>query len=274
MRIYSLLILSYMVINGLKKPCLTIMKKFYATLVCYYILKEKGLLCPYYSREAKKIPKGLIDRDKYYCGARVVTVGFIYNTRRLRPEELPVDWNDLLQPRFKGVIAMNNPNYSGTALYTVAGLYQNSKYGWNYFKMLKENGIHLEKNAVSVVEKVSSGVYDLCIGVDYIAKTIKDNGGPVEFIYPRSGISTIPSPIAIFRSTPNMDAAKKLYDYILSIEGQLILMKENVIPVRPEVKLEGAISIKEAVNRSLPVDNERLVLEKEMMLTKFHEIMK
>jgi hypothetical protein len=25
--------LSYMVINGLKKPCLTIMKKFYATLV-------------------------------------------------------------------------------------------------------------------------------------------------------------------------------------------------------------------------------------------------
>jgi len=51
-------------------------------------------------------------------------------------------------------------------------------------------------------------------------------------------------------------------------------MKENVIPVRPEVKLEGAISIKEAVNRSLPVNNERLVLEQAMMLAQFDAIMK
>lgn len=241
---------------------------------CYYILKEKGLLTPYYSPEAKKIPKGLIDRDNYYCGARMVTVGIVYNSQKLQPDEIPTDWNDLLHPRYKGLIAMTDPYYSGTALYTVTGLYQSSKYGLKYFQALKNNGIHLEKNAVTVVEKVGSGIYSLCIGVDYIAKTIKDNGGPVEFIYPRSCISTIPSPIAIFKGASNMEAAKKLYDYILSIEGQLILMKENVIPVRPEVKLEEAISIKEAVSRSLPVNNERLVLEKAVMLVEFDEIMK
>ncbi len=241
---------------------------------CYYILKEKGLLTPYHSPEAKKIPKVLIDRDNYYCGARMVTVGLVYNSQTIQAEEIPTDWKDLLQPRHKGLIAMTDPYFSGTALYTVAGLYQSPKYGLKFFRALKENGIHLENNAVTVVEKVSSGIYDLCIGVDYIAKTIKDNGGPVEFIYPRSCISTIPSPIAIFRGASNMEEAKKLYDYILSIEGQLILMKENVIPVRPEVKLEGAITIKEAVNRSLPVNNERLVLEQAMMLAQFEAIMK
>ncbi len=241
---------------------------------CYYILKEKGLLTPYYSPEAKKIPKELIDRDKYYCGARMVTVGIVYNAQKIQGEAVPTDWKDLLHPRYKGAIAMTDPYLSGTALYTVAGLYQSPKYGLKFFRALKENGIHLENNAVTVVEKVSSGIYDLCIGVDYIAKTIKENGGPVEFIYPRSCISTIPSPIAIFRGAANMEEAKKLYDYILSIEGQLILMKENVIPVRPEVKLEGAISIKEAVNRSLPVNNERLVLEQAMMLAQFDAIMK
>jgi|SRR5690554_321233 len=241
---------------------------------CYYILKEKGLLAPYYSPKAKKIPKGLSDRDNYYCGARMVTVGIVYNSRNLQADEIPTDWNDLLHPRYKGLIAMTDPYFSGTALYTVSGLYQNPKYGLEYFRGLKKNGIHLEKSAVTVVKKVGSGVYQLCIGVDYITKTIKENGGPVEFIYPRSSISTIPSPIAIFRGAPNMEEVKKLYDYILSIEGQLILMKENVILVRPEVKLEGAISIKEAVNRSLPVDNERLVLEKALMLTQFEAIMK
>lgn len=241
---------------------------------CYYILKEKGQLTPYQSREAKKIPKVLIDRENYYCGARMVTVGLVYNTERIQPEAIPTDWEDLLHPRYKGKIAMTDPYFSGTALYTVAGLYQSPKHGLKFFRDLKENGIHLENNAVTVVEKVSSGLYDLCIGVDYIAKTIKDNGGPVEFIYPRSCISTIPSPIAIFRGAANMEEAKKLYDYILSIEGQLILMKENVIPVRPEVKLEGAITIKEAVNRSLPVNDERLVLEQAMMLAQFEAIMK
>lgn len=239
----------------------------------YFILKERGLLMPYLSPEAKSIPKRLIDKDHYYCGARIVTLGFVYNTRNVKANEIPRDWEDLLKPEFKGRLAMTDPRFSGTALYTLAGLYQNSKFGWNYFKALKKNGLKLEKNAVEVVEKVSSGEYDVCIGVDYIAKTLMEKGARIGLVYPRGGISTVVSPIAILKSTRNYPAVKKLYDYILSIEGQLILMKENVIPVRPEVKLSGAISIKDAVRKALPVDEGQLMLEKDKLLNQFNEIM-
>ena len=239
----------------------------------YCILKEKGLLMPYLSPEAKTIPKGLIDKDHYYCGARIATLGFVYNTKKVKASDIPKNWEDLLDPRFKGRLAMTDPRYSGTSLYTIAALYQNHKFGWNYFRNLKKNGLKLEENAVEVIEKVSSGEYDVCIGVDYIAKTLMEKGAPLGFAYARNGISTVVSPIAILKSTRNLEAAKKLYDYILSIEGQLILMKENVIPVRPEVKLSGAISIKDAVRKALPVDEERLVLEKDDILNQFNEIM-
>jgi iron(III) transport system substrate-binding protein len=239
----------------------------------YCILKEKGLLMPYLSPEAKSIPKELIDKDHYYCGARIVTLGFVYNTQKVKPKDIPKNWEDLLEPKFKGRLAMTDPRYSGTAFYTVAALYQNSKFGWNYFRNLKKNGLKLEENAVEIVEKVSAGEYDVCIGVDYIAKTIMEKGAPLGFAYARNGISTVVSPIAILKSTQNYQAVKKLYDYILSIEGQLILMKENVIPVRPEVKLAGAISIKDAVRKALPVNEERLVLEKDKILNQFTEIM-
>lgn len=38
-----------------------------------------------------------------------------------------------------------------------------------------------------------------------------------------------PSPVAIFKGTPNLDAAKKFVDYLLSEEGQKILAEQGHI---------------------------------------------
>ena len=240
----------------------------------YLVLKENGLLFPYESPEAATIPDGLKDSEKVFCGARIITLGFVTNTNNVSEADAPKDWDDLLNPRFKDLLVMSDPTFSGTTLYTVAALVQNPRYGWEFFEKLKENGMRVEKGSSAVVNKVGAGEYDLCIGVDYIARSKAQKGTPVRLGYASSGISTVASPIAILSASKNIEAAKLLYDFILSLEGQQTLVDSLVIPVRPEIKLDGALSITEAVEKALPVDANKLLSERDELLNKYDEIMK
>ncbi len=240
----------------------------------YSTLIEKKMLMPYVSPETKKLPKGLVSKDNLYCGARIVTLGLVYNSNNVKSNDVPQDWDDLLKPRFKDLAIMTDPTFSGTTLYTLAGLVQNPKYGWDFIKKLKENGMKLVKGSSDAIDKVGAGEYDLSIGVDYIARSNKKKGMPIGFVNCKSGISTITSPIAIMKTTKNEKAAKTLYDYILSLDGQQGLVNTDVIPVRPELKLQDAITVQEAVSRALPVDDIELSRKKEEYLKMFDEIFK
>ncbi len=240
----------------------------------YVTFKEEGELLAYESPEAATIPSALKDKDNYYCAARIVTLGFVYNTNNVKGEDIPKDWPDLLNPRFKDLITITDPVFSGTTLYTVAALVQNKEFGWEYIQQLKENGIKLQSGSSAVVNAVAAGEYDVSIGVNYIAQSVKQQGSPIDFIYPESGISTIASPIAIIKDSENVEAAKLLYDFILSLDGQKILVDEHVIPVRPEIKMVDDISVTEAIERAMPVSDKFLLENQDAIIEQFSNIMK
>lgn len=240
----------------------------------YREFKAKGLLMPYKSAEAAQVPDQFKDKDDMFIAARVVSLGFVYNKSLVKPEDVPKTWEDLLKPRFKGLVGMTDPTFSGTTLFTVAGLVQNPNYGWKYLEQLKANGVKLERGSGGVVNKVGSGDYHVSIGVDYIAWSLMKQGSPIGFVYPVKDIPIIDSPIAIVKNTKNEKAAKLLYDYILSEEGQKILMVEFTAPVRKGLQLEGAIPIAEAVQKKLPVNEDQLSKGKNDMLKKFDSIFK
>ena len=168
---------------------------------------------------------------------------------------------------------MTDPTTSGTTLFTVAGLVQNPKYGWAYLEKLKANGLKLENGSSAVVNKAAAGEYKVSIGVDYIARTVMAQGATVGFAYPEADIPIIESPIAIIKNTKNPEAAKKLYDYIIS-DGQSVLIEEFTMPINPDMKLENAIDVKAAEAKMLPVDPAALVRDKLDMLQKFDAIFK
>ncbi len=240
----------------------------------YLEFKAKGLLMPYRSPEAADIPERFRDKDDMFIAARVVMLGFVYNKSLVKANEIPKKWEDLLSARFKGRVGMTDPTFSGTTLYTVAGLIQNKEYGWSYLEKLKANNVKLERGSSSVVNKVGSGEYHVSIGVDYIAWTLMNQGSPIGFVYPDKGIPMIDSPIAIIKNTKNEKAAKLLYDYILSDEGQKILMKEFTSPVRKGLQVKGAIAIDKAVENALAVNDVQLQKEKKDILKRFDGIFK
>ena len=240
----------------------------------YIDFKAQGLLLPYDSPEAAAIPNKFKDPDRMYMSARLIMLGFVYNTNLVKGDQIPHRWEDLLQPEFKDYVAMTDPTTSGTTLFTVAGLVQHPDYGWDFFEKLKANGVKLENGSSGVVNKAAAGEYKVSVGVDYIARTVMAQGATIGFVYPENDIPIIESPIAIIKNTKNPEAAKKLYDYIISEEGQSVLLEEYTMPINPNMKLENSIDINEAEAKMLPVDHIVLVQDKLTMLEKFDSIFK
>ena len=78
------------------------------------------------------------------------------------------------------------------------------------------------------------------------------------------------SPLAIFKDSENLENAKKLYDFILSKEGQEVLVANNLVSVRDDVEMDIDTSSIAAIN--LPVDFNDLAENTNAYLEKFNEI--
>src|SRR5690348_7547361 len=56
--------------------------------------------------------KGL-GEDGYYYPTTSTLMLMIYNTQKMKPEEAPRNWTDLLDPKWKGRVAFGHPAFSG-----------------------------------------------------------------------------------------------------------------------------------------------------------------
>jgi iron(III) transport system substrate-binding protein len=86
----------------------------------------------------------------------------------------------------------------------------------------------------------------------------------------------IPSPITIFKGSPNAEAAKKFVDFVLSKEGQTIIAEEGTLPVRSDVKVPERYklpTVEDAMKRAMKVDYPQMMADKEATIKKFTDIM-
>jgi iron(III) transport system substrate-binding protein len=237
----------------------------------FYQLKKDGLLQPYTPVEMKALLNPFTDWDGSFTAVRLGTLGIAYNTRLVK--EPPKTWADLTKPQFKGAYGIANPALSGTAYMSVALLAK--QFGWSYFEGLRANGAKMGKGSGQVVDDTASGDLVASLAVDYITLDKVDKGATIALVYPPEML-VVPSPIAIFKGSPNAEAAKKLVDFLLSKEGQTIIANEGTLPVRADVKPPakyGMPSADEALKRSIKVDYPQLMADKEATIKRFSDIM-
>ena len=237
----------------------------------FYQMKAQGLLLPYLPTELKQILNPLPDYDGSFTAVRLGTLGIAYNTRLIK--EAPKSWTDVQKPAFKGAYGIANPALSGTAYMSVAVL--SKAFGWGYFEALRANGAKMGKGSGQVVDDTASGDLLASLAVDYITLDKVDKGATLALVYPPEML-VIPSPIAIIRNSPNVDAAKKFVDFVLSKDGQTIIANEGTLPVRSDVTVPARYKlppVADAMKRAMKIDYQQIMTEKEATIKKFTDIM-
>ena len=237
----------------------------------FYQLKAQGLLQPYMPTELKQLLNPLPDYDGSFTAVRLGTLGIAYNTRLIK--EAPKTWTDVQKPAFKGAYGIANPALSGTAYMSVAVL--SKAFGWGYFEALRANGAKMGKGSGQVVDDTASGDLLASLAVDYITLDKVDKGATLALVYPPEML-VIPSPVAIFRNSPNAEAAKKFVDFVLSKDGQTIIANEGTLPVRGDVVVPARYklpTVADAMKRAMKIDYQQIMSEKEATIKKFTDIM-
>ena len=240
-------------------------------LNCGVALYKEGILEKYESPELKFLINPFSDYDGTFTAVRLGTLGIAYNTRYVK--QAPTQWSDVIKPEYKKAFGIANPALSGTAYMSIQLLVD--KFGWEYIEKISKNGGRIGKGSGQVVDDTASGDLLACIGVDYIVNDKIKKGASLALAYPPEML-VIPSPVAIFKGTPNFEAAKKFVDYLLSEEGQKILAEQGTLPVRKGItppKEYNLPTSEEAFARGIKIDYQKVLTEKEASIKKFTDIM-
>ncbi|EGK13093.1 extracellular solute-binding protein [Kroppenstedtia eburnea] len=222
--------------------------------------KGKGIVTAYKPDFAKDWPvekNGIKVRDEdwKWVGTEVFVLGFIYNTDKVKKDEVPRTWDDLLDPRWKGKLQMPNPAASGTATLTVMSrmMEMGEEKGWQYFDKLVDQANAFPDSGLAPSQAVAKGEAEIGVAFDFMAYEMKARGEKVDFVVPEK-TPILVNPVTLVKDGPNPEGGKAMIDYLLSKEGQEVLAKWYHIPIREDVKSQTPLTLKKVMPHAQKLD--------------------
>jgi iron(III) transport system substrate-binding protein len=135
-------------------------------------------------------------------------------------------YKDLLNPNWKGKLAMDDPSRSGPGQATFTFFYLHPELGVNFIRALAKQEITSLRDYAQEANMVGQGRYPVLIGTaDFAVIARARQGVPVKIIDPRqlkegSDVSSSNGNLAVFNRAPHPNAAKIYANWYLSKEGQ------------------------------------------------------
>jgi iron(III) transport system substrate-binding protein len=165
-------------------------------------------------------------------GVYLGVLGYGYNTDLLAQKKLPEPkcWADLTKPEYKGEIQVANPNSSGTAYTFIATMVQilGEDEAFKYLKALNANVNQYTKSGAAPGQAAARG--ETLIGIvfqhDVITPAVT-TGAPLKVVSPCEGTGFEIGSLSIIKGAPNMENAKKWYDWALTVDAQKIGAASN-----------------------------------------------
>lgn len=214
---------------------------------------EKGLTEPYCPknfnelREWMRDPIGNCRTIGLYAGP----LGWAVNEELLKKmgKPMPKTWDDLAKPDYKGLIAVANPNTSGTAYTTLVTilLMQGEAKGWDYLARMHQNVAQYTKSGSAPGQLAGRGEVAIAIVFLHDAVMFANEGFPVKAVAPADGTGYEIGGLSLIKGAPNKENAKRFIDWALTPETQLIakdfrsfqLQSNKNTPLPEVVKKQG-----------------------------------
>jgi iron(III) transport system substrate-binding protein len=146
-----------------------------------------------------------------------------YNTKKLKREEVPRSWEDVTNPKYKGIVALDDPMRAGPLSSMLAAFKDDWKDDtrWaNFIKGLKSLKVPIHKSTSAMFRLLVAGEYSIVMPAlfhDVVHE--KEVGSPIDFAR-GAGPVVSPQQAAIYVKAPHPTAAKLFAEWLISPEGQ------------------------------------------------------
>ena len=190
------------------------------------VWKRNQWLAPYMPEEvAKHFGKDYYDPDGLHVTTRILVSPIAYNTNLVKKEEAPKSFADLLDPKWAGKIVKAHPAYSGTIMNATFQIARDL--GWDYLEKLAKQRVMQVQSATDTPKKISLGERAVMAdGAGYLVIRYREEGQPVDIVYPEEGTPLAAGPSAVFKAAPNPNAARLFQNWMHSREGQQLIVDD------------------------------------------------
>jgi len=201
-------------------------------------LVKAGLLQPYVSPESVAYSAGFKDSKGYWVDYFDSYNVIGYNTQLVARDQAPKSWEDLLDPKWKGKIALDEENFSWYGAMTQKWGKEKTQ---RYMRTLAKQDIQLRNGQTLIAQLMAAGEFSVAMVLAHRIEKMKEQGAPVEWVTTLDPVTASLHPIGIAAKAPNPNAAKLFIDFILSKDGQQLLLSIERTPARPgiDTKMEA-----------------------------------
>jgi iron(III) transport system substrate-binding protein len=208
-------------------------------------LIANDLIEPYQAAEVDSVIPELVPPGGKTNPRTVSIFTMAVNTNLVPPDQEPKTWQDILDPKWKGKLAMDDPRGSGPGGTIISGM--EALYGIDIDQKLADQKPFFATQAGPIFTGLNRGEYAIFLSsnhTDVIAQ--RKAGAPIKQIKPQDGVGITQISQSLVRNAPHPNAAKLWIEWSLSEEGQNLLASQGYATVRrgtkpaePEANLEG-----------------------------------
>ena len=163
-----------------------------------------------------------------WVGTRLNVFVQAYNTKLVKKEELPKQWEDLRDPRWKGRLGIEAEDSDWLA--GVFGELGEERASRVFREIAQRNGVSVRKGHTLLTQLVVSGEVPLALTVyNYKAEQLKNEGAPIDWFTIGNAIAR-PNGVGVARQAPHPHAALLFYEFELSEEGQRLIAGRDFVP--------------------------------------------
>ena len=195
-----------------------------------WLLKDMGFLAPYASPERSRVRPSLMDRQGYWTGILWNLAVLGYNTHMVTADSVPKRWEDLLQPRWKGLIGLEAEDMTWYIFMLKLMGNQNGK---AFMAQLARQQPQVRTGYNLVAALLVAGEFALVptARVHRVEQAKKD-GAPVDWVAIEPLTPEPPVCVSLPKNAPRPNAGKLFIDFILSRPAQELLYQLKRIPSR------------------------------------------
>jgi iron(III) transport system substrate-binding protein len=209
--------------------------------------EKEGLLEAYKPSWAEHVDADARSPDDFWYGTYQTPEVIAYNSDALKPDEVPQDWDEMLDPKWKGKIIIRDPPASGTVRTIFAAMIlralgpdKSPEPGYEWLRKLDANTREYAANQTFMLQKLGhqEAILTLWNMPDIELQSDKYNF-PLDYVIPKSGTPVLTDAIAIVKGTQHRKEAENFYEFVTTPESLGFAAQEFYrIPSRDDIPQE------------------------------------
>ena len=231
---------------------------------------REGLLQAYRPTWAGTIPADARDPRDLWYGTYLTPEVIAYNTEAVSAAEAPKDWDDVLDPKWRGKVIIRDPVASGSMRAIFGGIIGRAvaqtgspEPGYEWLRRLDANTKEYTLNPTMLYQKLGrqEGLISLYNMPDIA--TLQDRFNiPVTYVIPSSGTPMLVDAIAVVKGSKSPAAARQYYEFVTSREAILeAAHRFRRIPARSDIPADSLPAwIREALAKIEPMPGDQRLI--------------